>query len=83
VVVNADGSRVETLSDFNVVGALTDRTTTTTSADRKTVTIQRDLDGNGSIPMMYRAMRRVFRSRRRARSLSRPVESRTPRRRVA
>jgi hypothetical protein len=49
VVVNGDGSRTETLSDFNVVGALTDKTITTTSADLKIVTIQRDLDGNGSI----------------------------------
>jgi hypothetical protein len=46
-VVNADGSKTETLSDFNAIGILTDRTVTTTSADGKAVTIARDLDGSG------------------------------------
>ncbi|MDU6239613.1 MAG: hypothetical protein E6614_11710, partial [Bradyrhizobium sp.] len=46
-VVNADGSRTETLSDFNAAGVLRDRTVTTTSADGHSQTIARDLDGNG------------------------------------
>ena len=48
-VNNADGSQTETLSNFDVTGALTNKTITTTSADGKTVTIQRDLHGNGAI----------------------------------
>ncbi|MDU6669636.1 MAG: hypothetical protein E6501_13625, partial [Bradyrhizobium sp.] len=47
-VVNADGSRTETLSDFNAAGVLRDRTVTTTSADGHSQTIARDLDGNGT-----------------------------------
>src|ERR1700722_453475 len=43
--VNADGSRTVTASNYDVTGALMNRTTTTTSADRKTVTIDRDLTG--------------------------------------
>jgi len=48
-VINADGSRTETLSNFDVAGVLTDRTATTTSADHATVSIARDLDGNGVV----------------------------------
>lgn len=45
--VNADGSRTRTTSNFDVTGALRDRTVTTTSLNGQTVTIARDLDGNG------------------------------------
>ncbi|WP_125900888.1 beta strand repeat-containing protein [Methylobacterium indicum] len=45
---NGDGSRTETLSNATANGILRDRTTTTTSADRKTITILRDQDGNGA-----------------------------------
>jgi Ca2+-binding RTX toxin-like protein len=46
-VVNGDGSRTKTISNFDVSGALRDRTVTTTSANGQTVTIARDTDGNG------------------------------------
>lgn len=47
-VVNGDLSRTQTVSNFNLSAALTDRTVTTTSADKNSVVVQRDLDGNGS-----------------------------------
>ena len=46
-VVNADGSRTKTISNFDVSGALRDRTVTTTSLNGQTVAIARDIDGNG------------------------------------
>ena len=48
-VANGDGSRTETVSDFNAVGALTGRTVTTTSADFKSIGIERDADADGSV----------------------------------
>ena len=47
-VVNGDLSRTQTVSNFNLSAALTDRTVTTTSADKNSVVVQRDIDGNGS-----------------------------------
>ena len=46
-VVGADGSKTETVSDVNGSGVLEDSTTTTTSADGSSVTI--NLDGSGII----------------------------------
>jgi uncharacterized metal-binding protein len=46
-VVNGDGSRTQTLSNSDQAGVLLDRTVTTTSSDRMTVTISRDTNGNG------------------------------------
>src|SRR5712691_656666 len=46
-VDNPDGGRTETLIDRTGAGVLVDSTVTTTSADGKTVTIQRDFDGDG------------------------------------
>lgn len=45
--VNADGSRTKTISNFDVTATLRDRTVTTTSLNGQTVTIARDIDGNG------------------------------------
>ena len=47
-VLNANGSRVRTVSDFTGA-ALKDRKVTTTSANGLSVTVERDIDGNGSI----------------------------------
>ena len=46
LVVNADGSTVETVSASNSNNALRDKTVTTTSADRKTISISRDINGD-------------------------------------
>ncbi len=48
IVVNSDGSRTETLSDFKSGGALNDKTVISTSADGLSVTRQWDDTGNGS-----------------------------------
>jgi hypothetical protein len=48
-VNNADGSKTVTISNYDVTGALTSSTVTTTSADGKTVTIDRDLTGGGTV----------------------------------
>src|SRR5262245_16783984 len=48
IVVNADGSRIETVANFDAAGTLLDRTITTTSADHESFTVQRDQDGNGA-----------------------------------
>ncbi|CAA2137646.1 hypothetical protein MBLL_00759 (plasmid) [Methylobacterium bullatum] len=48
-VNNADGSQTETLTNANASGIVQDKVTTTTSADRKTITILRDPDGNGVV----------------------------------
>ncbi|KYG21651.1 hypothetical protein SE92_16435 [Bradyrhizobium sp. AT1] len=45
--VDGSGNRSNTISNFDVTGALRDRTATTTSANGLTVTIARDTDGNG------------------------------------
>lgn len=48
-VVNGDGSRTRTISSFDGSGTiLADREVTTTSANGKTVSIARDLDGSGN-----------------------------------
>ncbi|WP_436092708.1 PA14 domain-containing protein, partial [Devosia sp. LjRoot16] len=48
-VVNGDGSITNTLSDYDGSGTiLLRRQVTLTSADRKTVTVSRDLDGSGN-----------------------------------
>jgi uncharacterized protein YcsI (UPF0317 family) len=49
IVIAADGSRVDTMSDLGATGALLDRTVTTTSADGLSTTIQRDFTGAGAI----------------------------------
>src|SRR5262249_39105794 len=46
-VVNADGSRAETVSVASANGTLLSKHVTTTSADRKTKTITSDLNGDG------------------------------------
>ncbi|MGC8020782.1 hypothetical protein ACP3WW_24000, partial [Salmonella enterica] len=47
-VVNADGSTTLTLTNFDGTGShVLSRTVTTTSADLKTVTIDRDSTGSG------------------------------------
>lgn len=43
------GVRKRVVSDFNTDGSLADRTTTTTSADKMTVTTTLDLDGDGAV----------------------------------
>ncbi len=48
IVINADGSKTETLSDFKAGGALKDKTVVTTSADGLSVTSQWDGTGAGS-----------------------------------
>jgi hypothetical protein len=48
-VTNGDGSTTETLSNYDNTGTiLTSKQVTTTSADKKTVTIDRDFSGSGS-----------------------------------
>jgi hypothetical protein len=47
-VLNSDGSRTETVTDTSNNGALRDKTITTTSADGNTVSITRDIDGDGT-----------------------------------
>ncbi|MCK1494931.1 hypothetical protein IVB14_32120 [Bradyrhizobium sp. 180] len=45
-VLNADGSKTETVTDTSANGTLLDRTITTTSADRRTITTQVDSIGD-------------------------------------
>ncbi|MFX4454852.1 hypothetical protein ABTA67_20480, partial [Acinetobacter baumannii] len=47
-VINADGSRTETATDFNSNGTTLDRTVTTTSANGLSSTVQIDLIGSGT-----------------------------------
>lgn len=47
VVLNADGSKTETVSTFSSIGVLTARTVTTTSGNGLVATIASDIDGNG------------------------------------
>lgn len=49
LVINADGSRVETVGDFSGDNALRDATTTTTSADGRTITISADTYGDQDV----------------------------------
>ena len=44
-----DGTRTTTVSNFDVAGALTDRTVTVRNSTGKTTTISSDLDGNGTV----------------------------------
>jgi trimeric autotransporter adhesin len=46
-VLNADGSKTRTVSDTNANGSLRDRETILTSADRQTITVNRDTNGDG------------------------------------
>lgn len=48
IVINGNGSKVDTLSALNADGTLAGRTITTTSADGKTTGVSLDLDGNGT-----------------------------------
>ena len=52
-VLNTDGSRTETISDFNADGSLKDRTVTTTSADGLSMTTRRDTTGSGSFDQTF------------------------------
>ncbi|MCB8822880.1 DUF4214 domain-containing protein [Microvirga rosea] len=47
-VLNADGSKVRTLTATNANGSLRSRETTQTSSDRQTTTFSRDTNGDGS-----------------------------------
>ncbi|MBZ9840490.1 adhesin [Mesorhizobium sp. CA3] len=47
--LNADGSITEVSSDLNPNGSLHDKTTTTTSASRMTITTARDVNGDGTV----------------------------------
>lgn len=48
MVINAETSRVQTVSEFNTDGSLRDRMTTSIGADRVTKTVIVDSDGNGT-----------------------------------
>ena len=47
LVKNADGSTTETVTNTGTAGALISKAVTTTSADGRTTTIQKDMDGSG------------------------------------
>ncbi len=49
ILLNADGSRTETVSTVSNTGALLSRTVTTDSADRKTTTVTIDSNGDGHV----------------------------------
>ncbi|KIC42768.1 hypothetical protein RA27_05345 [Ruegeria sp. ANG-R] len=49
IVINADGSRSETIEHFNQDGSLRSSVTESVSADGQTKTIARDLDGDGDV----------------------------------
>ncbi|MFX5480854.1 hypothetical protein ABTD95_19650, partial [Acinetobacter baumannii] len=49
IVLNADGSRTETISDFNGDGSLRDRTVGTVSASGLNRTAQTDVNGDGVV----------------------------------
>ncbi|WP_299893220.1 DUF4214 domain-containing protein [uncultured Ruegeria sp.] len=49
IVINADGSRSETIEYFNEDGSLRSSVTESVSADGRTKTIARDVDGDGAI----------------------------------
>ncbi|MGY5775162.1 beta strand repeat-containing protein [Rhizobium sp. LEGMi135b] len=48
-VINADGSRTETVTDKSNTGVLFDKMTTITSGNSLTVTVQKDVNGDGVI----------------------------------
>lgn len=49
VEILADGAKRETVTTTDAAGKLIDKTTTLTSADKRTVTIDRDNNGNGVV----------------------------------
>lgn len=49
LVLNADGSKVRTVTNLDADGSVRDRNITTNGADQLTVTLQRDSDGDGQI----------------------------------
>lgn len=51
-VVNADGSRVETVTDAGSNGTVLDRTVTSTSADGRSKTVSMDHTGSGSFDLV-------------------------------
>ena len=53
MVINADTSRVQTVSEFNTDGSLRDRMTTTIGADRVSKSVIVDQDGNGTTDESY------------------------------
>ncbi|NTJ65083.1 DUF4214 domain-containing protein [Agrobacterium rhizogenes] len=48
-VINADGSRTETVTDKGNTGVLLDKMTTTTSGNGLTIAVQKDLNGDGVV----------------------------------
>ncbi|MBB3571972.1 DUF4214 domain-containing protein [Rhizobium sp. BK491] len=48
-VINADGSRTETVTDKSNTGALLDKVTTITSGNGLTITVQKDINGDGIV----------------------------------
>ncbi len=48
-LINADGSRTETVADKSNTGVLLDKMTTITSGNGLTVTVQKDLNGDGIV----------------------------------
>ena len=50
-ILNADGSRTETITDFNANGSLRDKTVVTTSANGLSTTTQQDKTGDGNFDL--------------------------------
>ncbi|TIX90750.1 adhesin [Rhizobium sp. P44RR-XXIV] len=48
-VINADGSRTETVTDKSNTGVLLDKVTTVTSGNGLTTTVQKDVNGDGTV----------------------------------
>jgi len=48
-VINADGSRTETVTDKSNTGVLLDKATTVTSGNGLTITVQKDINGDGTV----------------------------------
>ncbi|WP_245430292.1 DUF4214 domain-containing protein [Rhizobium tropici] len=48
-IINADGSRTETVTDKSNTGVLLDKVTTITSGNGLTVTVQKDINGDGVV----------------------------------
>ncbi len=48
-VINADGSRIETVADKSNTGVLLDKVTTITSGNGLTITVQKDINGDGVV----------------------------------
>src|SRR5262249_49145576 len=58
IALGQDGSRTEVVSNLNASDVLRDRTTTTTSGDRNTTVVERDLDGNNHVDQRLTTVRR-------------------------